>query len=144
MGLNGYLVLLLGFQIVGLLKRGGGGGGEEDGLLMHAPISIVFSLFFLSLSFFPFFFYVTPFLVFITFFPWVLLPWVPLFWMPPPHPPSPPLFSSMATTPLYNGLISWNFSLLPLGLYQLFLVCCRHPFRTARQPIGCSATTTIG
>ena len=144
MGLNGYLVLLLGFQRVGLLKRGGGEwGGEEDGLLMHAPIPAVFSLFFLSLSFFPFFFYVTPFLVFITFFPWVLLPWVPLFWMPPP-PTLPPLFSSMATTPLYNGPISWNFSLLPLGLYQLFLVCCRHPLRTAHQPFGCSATTTIG
>ena len=62
----------------------------------------------------------------------------------PSPPPPPPLFSSMATTPLYNGLISWNFSLLPLGLYQLFLACCRHPFRTAHQPIGCSATTTIG
>ena len=29
----------------------------------------------------------------------------------------------------YSKLIQWDFSLLPLGLHQLFLVCCGHPFK---------------
>ena len=37
----------------------------------------------------------------------------------------------------YNELIQWDFSLLPLGLYQLFLVCCGHPFKITHSPIGC-------
>ena len=54
----------------------------------------------------------------------------------------PPLPSSMATTPLYSGLIPWDFCLLPLRFHQLFWVCCGHPFRTAHPSIGCSTTTT--
>ena len=50
-------------------------------------------------------------------------------------------FSSMATSPFYSGLIQWNFSLLPLGLHQLFLVCCEYFFRTAHQLIGYPTTT---
>lgn len=51
-------------------------------------------------------------------------------------------FQSMATALIYNGLILWDFSLLPIGLYQLFLVYGGHLFRAADQPIGCSSTTT--
>ena len=46
-GLNGYKLLLLGTSKSGLAKREG-----KDGLLMHAPILAVFSLFVLPLSFF--------------------------------------------------------------------------------------------
>ena len=45
--LNGYKLLLLGTSKSGLAKREG-----KDGLLMHAPILVVFSLFVLPLSFF--------------------------------------------------------------------------------------------
>ena len=37
----------------------------------------------------------------------------------------------------YNELIQWDFSLLPLRLHQLFLVCCGHPFKIIHPPIGC-------
>ena len=37
----------------------------------------------------------------------------------------------------YSKLIQWDFSLLPLGLYQLFLVCCGHSFKITHSPIGC-------
>ena len=37
----------------------------------------------------------------------------------------------------YSELIQWDFSLLPLGLHQLFLVCCGHPFKITHRPIGC-------
>ena len=37
----------------------------------------------------------------------------------------------------YSKLIQWDFSLLPLGLHQLFLVCCGHPFKITHSPIGC-------
>ena len=46
-GLNGYQLLLLGTSKSGFAKREG-----KDGLLMHALIPAVFSLFFLPLSFF--------------------------------------------------------------------------------------------
>ena len=46
-GLNGYQLLLLGTSKSGFAKREG-----KDGLLMHAPIPAVFSLFVLPLSFF--------------------------------------------------------------------------------------------
>ena len=39
--------------------------------------------------------------------------------------------------PFYSELIQWDFSLLPLGLHQLFLVCCGHPFKITHSPIGC-------
>ena len=62
--------------------------------------------------------------------------------VPPLHASPPPPPSSMATTPLYSGLIPWDFCLLPLRFHQLFLACCGHPFRTAHPSIGCSTTTT--
>ena len=128
------------------------------GLFIHAPISAVFSLFFLPLSFFlslPFFFllvsyyslvvgcspfwsflFLGPFLwVFTTFLPWVfsLRCFLP-HWVPP--------LSVMVTSSFCSELIQWDFSLLPLRLHQLFWACCGHPFRTTHQPIGCPTTTS--
>ena len=50
----------------------------------------------------------------------------------------------VAIVPIYTGLIWWDFSILPLGLPQLFLVCSGHPFKVAHQPIGCLSSTTTG
>ena len=130
MGLNDYLLLLLGFQKVGLLKR-----EEKNSLLMHAPISAMFSLFFLPLSFsflfsfsplFPSFSIISFFLSF-SVFPCLAIGRSP--------------FSSMATSPFYSKLIPCDFSLLPLRLHLLFLACCGHSFRTIHQLIGYPATT---
>ena len=52
------------------------------------------------------------------------------------------LFTSMPTCSFYSELIQCDFSLLPLGLHQLFLACCGHSFRIAHQSIGCLATTS--
>ena len=133
---------------------------------MHAPIPTIFSLFFYHfLSFNPFLFYfqfltllswVVPHLVFsflgslslsayyfltMSFSPQVPSPpWVPffrcfsLFLVFPP--PFGPLFLPWLPS-LYSELIQWDFSLLPLGLHQLFLVCCGHPFNITHPPIGC-------
>ena len=52
----------------------------------------------------------------------------------------PPLLSPFFLPwlpPFYSELIQWDFSLLPLELYQLFLVCCEHPFKITHPPIGC-------
>ena len=69
-----------------------------------------FSVFFLFPCFFPFpLFFPLPFGSF-------NLPWLPSF---------------------YSQMIQWDFSLLPLGLHQLFLVCCGHPFKITHSPIGC-------
>ena len=51
-------------------------------------------------------------------------------------PISIPLFLAWLPS-FYSKLIQWDFSLLPLGLYQLFLVCCGHPFKITHSPIGC-------
>ena len=134
---------------------------------MHAPISAVFSLFVLPLSFFlsvlslllvsyysptvgcsPFLLF--PFLgtslwVLTTLLPWVFslkcfpplgLPLsvffsLPLFFPPPLRPFFLPWLPSF-----YSKLIQWDFSLLPLGIHQLFLVCCRHHFKITHSPIG--------
>ena len=48
----------------------------------------------------------------------------------------PSLFSARLSS-FYSKLIQWDFSLLPLGLHQLFLVCCGHPFKITHSPIGC-------
>ena len=37
----------------------------------------------------------------------------------------------------YSKLIPWDFSLLPLGIHQLFLVCCGHPLKITHLAIGC-------
>ena len=112
------------------------------GLLMHAPIPTIFSLRFTSffLSFSPFFY--SQFLT-------TLLPWVvpylifsflgslslgdSLFLSASLR---SFLFSFMATSSFYSELIQQDFSFLPLGLHQLFLVCCGHPFRITHQPIN--------
>ena len=135
---------------------------EKDGLWMHAPNSIMFSLFFLPLSFFLSLrsFY-SQFLI--TLLSWIVSPFgLPFFWISlrgclllsyhgfPPLGASPLgshsvsffLFSSMATSSFYIELIQWYFSLLPLGLHQSFLICYGHPFRTTHQPIDCLATTS--
>ena len=57
------------------------------------------------------------------------------------HLGSSPL-SSMAISSFYSELIQWDFSLLPLGLHQLFLACYGHSFSTTHQPIGCPTTTS--
>ena len=103
----------------GFVKRKG-----KYGLLMHAFSYFVFG--FLSLSLLSFFLlvfsycYLTVVLLFFSFF----------------------FSSSMAAVPLYSSLISWDFSILPLGIHQLFLVYYGHPFRIVHQPIGCPAITT--
>ena len=81
-----------------------------------------------------------------------LLPWVfPLRCLRPLGSPSFSVFLSSPIFPLpcgppffvpwlssfYSELIQWDFSLLPLGLHQLFLVCCGHPFKITHSPIGC-------
>ena len=48
----------------------------------------------------------------------------------------PPFFSAWLPS-FYSQPIQWDFSLLPLGLHQLFLVCCGHSFKITHSPIGC-------
>ena len=134
-GLNDYQLLLLETSKSGFAEREG-----KDGLLMHTLIAATFSLFFffLCVLFFNSQFLITilPWVVFLI---WVfslflgsslwvfttLLPWISfLRCFSPPVP-----LSSMASSSFYSELIQWNFSLLPLGLHQLFLVCCGHPFK---------------
>ena len=55
------------------------------------------------------------------------------FYFPLPFSP----FSLPWLPSFYSELIQWDFSLLPLGLHQLFLVCCGHPFKITHPPIGC-------
>ena len=43
----------------------------------------------------------------------------------------------------YSKLIQWDFSFLPLGLHQLFLVCCGHSFKITHSPIGCPCHCSI-
>ena len=43
--------------------------------------------------------------------------------------PSVPPFFLPWLPSFYSKLIQWDFSLLPLGFHQLFLVCCEHPFK---------------
>ena len=141
---------------------------------MHAPIPIVFSLFFLPLSFFhfvPFFYvqfltlllWVVPHLVFsflgslslsayfsltMSFSPQVPPPsQVPFFRCFPlfrvfPLPFWSPFFLLWLPS-FYSELIQWDFSLLPLGLHQLFLVCCGHPFKITHSPIGCPCHCSV-
>ena len=103
----------------GTLEKGFVKSEGKDGLLMHAFFYCAFPFLSLSLS---------SFFLFLSLFSYCYLTIL-----------SPP---SMAAAPLYSGLISWDFSLLPLGLYQLFLVYYGHPFRISHQPIGCPAITT--
>ena len=121
---------------------------------MHAPIPAVFSLFVLPLSFFLSFF-LSVLLLLVSYYSLVVscspfglfFSWVPLsrflllfyhesFHLGASAPLGLPL-STMVTSSFYSELIQWDFSLLPLGLHLLFLVCCEHPFRSTHQPIGC-------
>ena len=43
----------------------------------------------------------------------------------------------------YSELIQCDFSLLPLELHQLFLVCCGHPFKITHPPIGCPCHCSV-
>ena len=53
------------------------------------------------------------------------------------------LFFAMVTSSFYSQLIQWDFSLLPLRLHQLFLVCCGHPFKITDPPIGCPSHCSV-
>ena len=98
------------------------------------------------------------------FFSWVLLfGWLSLSkclpYVPPPPIRSFPLgvffLSSVFFPPLrspfflpwlpsfYSELIQWDFSLLPLGLHQLFLICCGHPFKITHPLIGCPCHCSV-
>ena len=116
---------------------------------MHAPIPAVFSLFFLPLSFFqsvPFFLLLVSYYSLVVGCPHLAFSFLGSFFLGdslflsaslrclPPH---PVLLFLPRLPPFYSELIQWDFFLLPLGLHQLFLVCCGHPFRTNHQPIGC-------
>ena len=127
---------------------------------MHALIPTVFSLFFLPLSFSPFF------LLLVAYYSLAVGCFSPLSIFPFESPsPQVPLslnaslrflllsyhgflplgaspISSMATSAFYSELIQWDFSLLPLEFHQLFLACFEHSFSTTHQPIGCPATTS--
>ena len=81
------------------------------------------------------------------FFPQVPPPlWVPFFQyfslFPCFSSPSIPLFLLWLPS-FYSKLIQWHFSLLPLGLHQLFLVCCGHPFKITHSPIGCPCHCSV-
>ena len=139
-----------GYYFWGTSKSGFAKREGKDGLLMHAPISTVFSIFFL-----PLFFFFLSLRSFYSQFLTTILPWVvflpqvfslldPSLWVPPLGSycslTMGSSISSMAISPFYSKLIQWNFSLLPLGFHQLFLVYCGHSFMTTHQPIGCSNT----
>ena len=47
-----------------------------------------------------------------------------------------PLYFCRGYLPFHSELIQQDFSLLPLRLHQLFLVCCGHPFKITHPPIG--------
>ena len=126
-------------QRVGLLR------GREKMVYWCMPLFLPYFL-----SSFYHFLYFTPFLFLLLvsyyflamdcppfglFFSWVLLSgWLSLSKC---LPPTRSCLSAMVTSSFYNELIQCDFSLLLLGLHQLFLVCCGHPFRTIHQPIGC-------
>ena len=125
----------------GFAKREG-----KDGLLMHTPISTVFSFFFLPLYFFlfvllPLFSYhsltigCSPFGLFFS--------WVPLSRWLSPSKCLPQVLPPVGASSFYSKPIQWDFSFLLLGFHQLFLACYGHSFRTIHQPIGCQATTFI-
>ena len=122
----------------GFAKREG-----KDGLLMHAPISAVFSLFFLPFYFFlfvllPLFSYYS---LTIDCFPFGLFfSWVPLSRWLSPSKCLPQVLPPLGASSFYSKPIQWDFSILPLVLHQLFLAFCGHSFNTAHQPIGCPAT----
>ena len=63
----------------------------------------------------------------------------------PPLGASP--LSSITTSSFYSVLIQWDFSLLPLGLHQLFLVYCGRPFKTTHplvaQPLPLLSTCLL-
>ena len=56
--------------------------------------------------------------------------------------PSVPLFLLWLPS-CYSKPIQWDFSLLPLKLHQLFLVCCEHPFKIIHPPIGCPCHCSV-
>ena len=75
----------------------------------------------------------------------LFFPFLPLFFLlhSPVFPlPFDPLFSAWLPS-FYSQLIQWDFSFLPLGLHQLFLVCCGHPFKITHSPIGCPCYCSI-
>ena len=57
--------------------------------------------------------------------------------------PSVPPFFLPWLPSFYSKLIQCDFFLLPLGLHQLFLVCCEHPFKITHSPIGCPCHCSV-
>ena len=140
---------------------------------MHAPIPAVFSLFFLPLSFFqsvPFFLLLVSYYSLVVGCPHLAFSFLGSFSLGdslflsaslmclPPHPvlsfkcffslfyvfssPPVPLFLPWLPS-FYSELIQWDFSLLPLGLHQLFLICCGHPFKITHPLIGCPCHCSV-
>ena len=72
-----------------------------------------------------------------------LPPWGPFFWCFSLFPVFPPPFFLPWLPSFYSKLIQWDFSLLPLGLHQLFLVCCGHPFKITHPLIGCPCHCSV-
>lgn len=116
MGPNSYLLLLLRFQRVSLLKM-----EEKDILLMHAFLPCLLSFFSLhSFSLLCYFSFNSLYFSYLRSSP----------------------FPFVATVPIYTGLILSDFSILPLWFHQLFMVYGGHSFKVAHQPLGCPSTTT--
>ena len=99
---------------LGLVKRKG-----KNGLLMHASITAMLSLFSSLLSLFPFFFFFT-YLLLLSF---LLLSFRVL------------VLPSMAISSFYSELIQWDFSLLSLRLHQPLLVSYGYSFKTTHNPL---------
>ena len=98
----------------GLVRREG-----KNGLLMHASITAMLSLFSSLLSLFPFFFFFT-YLLLLSF---LLLSFRVL------------VLPSMAISSFYSELIQWDFSLLSLRLHQPLLVSYGYSFKTTHNPL---------
>ena len=131
--------------------------------LFVLPLSFFHSILFLLLisnyylavgcsSFWSFLFLCTSLWVLTTLLPWVF----PLKCFPPFGLPLLVFFSLPLFFPLpfgsfnlpwlpsfYSQLIQWDFSLLLLGLHQLFLVCCGHLFKITHLSIGCPCHCSV-
>ena len=125
--------------------------GREKMIYWYMPLFLPYFLssfyHFLSFTLFLFYFYfLTTLLSWVV--PYLALSFLrsfslgdSLFLSASPHPISP--LSAMVASSFYSELIQWDFSLLPLGLHQLFLVCCGHPFKITYSPIGCPCHCSV-
>ena len=105
----------------GTLEKGFVKSEGKDGLLMHAFFYCAFPFLSLSLS---------SFFLFLSLFSYCYLTIL-----------SPP---SMAATPLYSGLISWDFSLLPLGFTNHFWFIMGIPSKLPINPLVARPLPPLG